>query len=154
MLENTSGQKDFGILLLLAYAKFKRELHQTLHGQGFNDLGTSFGFVFRVLEDSPLNLRGLADRLGISPQGALKIVDEMVVKKYVLRVPDPNDGRATILKLAPRGERAFGAARRFHHEFERSLATTIGEKYVSNTRLALTELIGDSNETMASVRLL
>ena len=62
---------DFGILLHLAFARFKDALHAQLAKDGFDDLGASFGFVFRALEAAPLNLRGLAERLGISPQVAL-----------------------------------------------------------------------------------
>lgn len=131
---------DFGILLHLAFARFKDDLHAHMAKDGFDDLGTSFGFVFRALEAAPLNLRGLAERLGISPQGALKIVDEMVTKKYIRRLADPDDGRATLLALAPRGEKALSSAHHFHRRFEAALAEQLGVRRVADARAVLTAM--------------
>src|SRR5690349_12943456 len=121
-MSSANDDTDFGILLHLAFARFKDALHVRLAKDGFDDLGTSFGFVFRALGAGPMNLKALAQLLGISPQGALKIVDEMVEKKYVRRLADPDDKRATLLALAVRGEKAFAAARQFHRRFEAGLA--------------------------------
>jgi len=131
---------DFGILLHLAFARFKEALHAQMAKEGFDDLGTSFGFVFRALDGTALNLRGLAERLSISPQGALKIVDEMVAKKYVRRLADPDDKRATLLSLAPRGEKAIATAKRFHRCFEAELAERLGARRVADTRVVLAAL--------------
>lgn len=143
------GDQDFGILLHLAMAAFKDALHARLAKDGFDDLGTSFGFVFRALGAGPMNLRALADLLGISPQGALKIVDEMVAKKYVRRAADPEDRRAVLLSLAPRGEKAFAAARKFHRAFEAELADRLGARRVSDTRAALVAIVDRSDPATA-----
>lgn len=131
---------DFGILLHVAFAHFKDELHARLAADGFDDIGPSFGFVFRALDGASLKLRELAERLGITPQGALKIVDDMAAKHYVTRLADPDDGRATRLVLAPRGEKALAAAKRFHRQFEAQLAARLGARRVADTRAVLSAL--------------
>ncbi|MEZ5831113.1 MAG: MarR family transcriptional regulator [Dongiaceae bacterium] len=143
---------DFGILLHLAFARFKDALHAQLEREGFDDLGSSFGFVFRALDGAPLKLRDLAERLGITPQGALKIIDEMVAKKYVQRFADPADGRATLLSLAPRGEKAIAAAKRFHRRFEAELARRLGARRVADARTVLTALADGSDAPAAGAR--
>lgn len=143
---------DFGILLHGAFARFKDELHAHLASDGFDDIGPSFGFVFRALDGAPLKLRDLAERLGITPQGALKIVDDMAAKRYVTRLADPDDGRATRLVLAPRGEQALAAAKLFHRQFERQLATRLGAKRVADTRAVLTALAAIDDGRMQALR--
>lgn len=131
---------DFGILLHLAFARFKDALHAHLAAEGFDDVGGSFGFVFRALDAHPLKLRELAEQLDITPQGALKIVDDMVAKRYVARLADPDDGRATRLTLAPRGKRALAAARRFHGDYETQWAAQLGARRVAETRAVLSAM--------------
>jgi hypothetical protein len=96
-----SSRADFGILLGLAFQTFSDELRQSLHARGFDDLGRSYGYFFRALADGPLRLHELSPGLGITNQGAMKIVDEMADRGYLERRPDPEDGRAKLISLAP-----------------------------------------------------
>ncbi len=143
---------DFGILLNLAYGRFKGRLHAHLAARGYADVGPSFGYVFRALADGPLLLARLAEVMGISPQGALKIVQEMVDAEYVTREADPSDARAKRLSLTARGRGALTEARRFHARFERELARRTGATAAREARRALEAIVamapldGDSGE--------
>src|SRR5215813_2379937 len=103
MVYKKSTPADWGILLGLAYQTFTDELRAALRARGFTDLGPTYGYVFRALDRETLHLHDLALRLGITDQGTVKIVNEMERRKYVERKPDPEDGRAKLLALAPRG---------------------------------------------------
>ena len=50
---------DFGVLLNLAFGSFKAGLHAELARAGFDDVGPSFGYVFRLLASRPHNHCGL-----------------------------------------------------------------------------------------------
>lgn len=126
MVENL----DFGILLGLAYQRFVDELRAHLSERGFEDLGPSYGYVFRALAREPLSQRELAGRLGITDQGMAKTVTEMVARKYLKRAPHPTDARIKLLRLAPRGLAALAAARAFHATFAERLATEVGSAEV------------------------
>jgi DNA-binding MarR family transcriptional regulator len=139
-LMSTGTSVDFGVLLNLAFGAFKGTLHDYLADQGFDDLGPSFGYVFRLLDAAPQNLRQLADALDITPQGALKIVNDMVDKGYVIRRDDVQDARSKQLLLTARATKAMAAARRFHAKFERDLASRIGEKHAIAARLAMEDI--------------
>ena len=117
---------DFGVLLGLAYQGFVDELHVDLARHGFTHVGGSVGYVLRAIAEGPINQRQLARRLGITDQGAMKIVDGMERERLVMRVPDPEDGRARRLALATRGRAMLRAARRFHAVYERRLAKELG----------------------------
>lgn len=144
---------DFGILLGLAYQEFVTELHVHLKAAGFTLLGPSFGYVLRSLAQENLTASQLAVRLGITSQGAAKIVDEMVSAGYAERGPDPMDGRIKRLSLTPHGWAALESARSFHHDYERRLGERLGAGEVETVRKVLTALVhgSDSPDGLARV---
>jgi DNA-binding MarR family transcriptional regulator len=141
---------DLGILLGLAYQGFTDELRADLEKRGFPDLGSAYGYVFRALAVEALHLHELASRLGMTAQGAAKIVNEMVARGYVERKPDPQDGRAKELRLAARGRAALAAARRFHATYERHLRSKLGESTVAEARRMLESMVESSGRDAAT----
>jgi len=134
------SEPDLGILLALAYQEFVTELRQDLAERGFDDLARSSGYVFRALDAEPLTTSALADRLGVSKQGAGQLVDEMTRRGYVSSRPDPSDGRARLLELSERGRAALAAARAFHRSYEQRLARRHGRAHVDDLRAMLTAM--------------
>jgi len=144
---------DFGVLLGLAYQGFVDQLHGQLAEHGFTKLGPAYGYVVRAIDSEPgIRQRELAGRLGITEQGAGKIIAEMVRDRFVRRRPDPGDGRAHRLELAARGKDLLAAARRFHAEFERDLAAELGIS-VATTRRVLEAIVARSADDTAAGRL-
>jgi DNA-binding MarR family transcriptional regulator len=144
---------DLGVLMALAYGQFVLELRAYLEQEGFDDLGRSDGYVFRALDSAALTTSELADRLRITKQGAGQIVADMQRRGYVgPGEPDPADRRARRLSLAPRGERALGAARRFHQRYERRLRRTHGPQRVADLRELLTAMAGAGGPIDAELR--
>jgi DNA-binding MarR family transcriptional regulator len=136
-----SAEEDFGLLLARAYTVWVHQLHTALAEAGFEDLGRWHGYVFRALDRGTLNLRDLAQRLGMTSPGAIKIVDEMAGQGYVERFRDEHDGRVRLLRLADRGHRALAEARAFHQRFEASLASTTGGGDTAVVRRVLHHII-------------
>ena len=143
-LASDDAPVDFGVLLNLAFGSFKMQLHAALAHAGFDDIGASFGYVFRLLAAEPSNLRDVAHALAISAPGALKIINDMVDKGYVERLEHALDARQKLLALTPRARRAMGAARRFHAEFEQELAQRIGPRRAAAARAALEAIVADA----------
>ncbi|WP_297611830.1 MarR family winged helix-turn-helix transcriptional regulator [Nocardia sp.] len=75
-----------------AYQAFVRDLHTHLAERDH-----------RVPDENALTASQLGERLGITAQGAAKIVDEMVRHGHVERRPDPADKRANLLHLSNHG---------------------------------------------------
>ncbi len=139
---------DFGILLGLAYQAFVEQLHADLAAHGLTELGPAYGYVVRAIAASPgIQQRELAARLAITPQGAGKIVDEMVRRRFVKRVADPEDARAYQLQLGTRGEVLLERARAFHAAFERRLAKQHGAAEVAAMRRMLEEIAAETGAT-------
>jgi DNA-binding MarR family transcriptional regulator len=144
---------DFGILLGLAYQRFKTELELSLATHGYDDIRSAYGYVFRALADGSLKLGELARRLDITDQGMLKIVQEMEGRGYVVREPDPDDGRANRVALAKRGRAALATARRFHASFERQLGATLGTAETAKFRALLERLVSEGDAAQGVLRL-
>lgn len=144
---------DFGILLGLAFQTFSDELRAELATHGFDDLGGTYGFVFRALAREPILLTELAQRLGMTAQGASKLVSEMEAKKYVERRPDPEDGRAKRLRLGARGRAALAFARKFHAGYERRLCTELGVRNVATMRRVLAHMLERSGQDASTMLL-
>jgi len=132
---------DFGVLLNLAFGSFKAGLHAELARAGFDDVGPSFGYVFRLLASRPHNLSEVAGALAITAPGALKIVNDMVDKGYVERQAHAVDARQKLLALTPRARRAMKAARQFHAQFEAALARQLGAGDARAARRALEVIV-------------
>jgi DNA-binding MarR family transcriptional regulator len=133
----SSPNDDFGVLLALAYVTFVDELDGAMAAAGHPRFTRWFGFVLRAIEDDAPSLRELADRLGMTSPGALKVVDRMVAAGYLERRPSPHDGRVRTIAATPRGHEALAAARRFHAAFEARLAATLGVDAAGAARTAL-----------------
>ena len=137
---------DFGVLLNLAFGAFKLRLHAHLAAHGYDDLGPSFGYVFRILADGPSSLREIAEQLDMSAPGALKIIDDMVAKNYVLRSADAQDGRVKRLTLTARATKALAHAAVFHRQFEHEVCTRVGERRGAAARAVLEDIVACGSE--------
>lgn len=146
---STSPATDFGVLLNLAFSAFKEALEADLAAAGFGDIGPSFGYVFRRLDEGPCSLGELARQLGMSAPGALKVVDDMVAKGYVARRAHAQDRRIKQLELTARGRAALDHARRFHAGCEGALKDRLGAPCVAAARTALEALAFDGGAARA-----
>jgi DNA-binding MarR family transcriptional regulator len=138
--EQTRAGADLGILVLLAHQGFVRQLHAAMGEQGYDDLGRSDGVVMRVLHGRPRTVSALSALLEITPQGTAQIVDDMERRGYVVRRPDPDDARARLVDLSPRGRAAIEAARAFHRTFESRMRRRHGAAAIDGFRAALSDM--------------
>jgi DNA-binding MarR family transcriptional regulator len=139
-------RSDLGILVLLAYQGFVRQLHADMARHGHDDLGRSDGLVFRMLSSGARTVSDLAVRLEITKQGAAQIIDDMERRGYVVRRPDPTDARARLVELSERGRSALDVARDFHRTYEQRLVREHGGERVDAFRAVLGSMAGEAPE--------
>jgi DNA-binding MarR family transcriptional regulator len=77
---------------------------------GFDDVRPVHGFAFAVLSGDNVTTADLATALAITKQAAAQLVAHLVQRGYLIRRPDPRDGRAQLLVLTARGLRCTAAA--------------------------------------------
>ncbi len=68
------------------------------------------------------------------------LVDDLQERGYVRRVPDPEDGRAKVVKLTAHGRRCTTECRRAAQALESRAKRLLGDRRYENLREALEEL--------------
>ncbi len=111
-------------------------------GTDFDDLRPSHGNAMEQLElEDGLRLTDLAARAGITAQSMGELVDDLELKGYVERRPDPEDRRAKRIYLTDRGRENVRVAKRATDEVEVHLAELLGEQRYHLLRGILEEII-------------
>jgi DNA-binding MarR family transcriptional regulator len=126
-------------------AQVKRLAVQDMFGRmaaaGFDDVREGHGCVFGFIDlDRGSRLTDLADRAGLTKQAVGEAVAELQRLGYLERVPDPEDGRAKIIKLTARGVDAALMGRRLFAEIENDWAARYGEERVAELRELVEEI--------------
>ena len=87
--------------------------------------------------ESGSRLTELAERAMMTKQTVGEVVSDLEQRGYVERVPDPEDGRAKIIRLTSKGSEAYIAGRRLIDELERDWAERFGGDRVAALREVL-----------------
>ena len=116
------------------------ELHARLNTLGYDEIRPAHGCVFGNMQPHGVRLTDIAERARITKQSVGEIVSNLEELGYVERIPDPEDKRAKLVRLTPRGQEAQAAARAIFVEIEAEWGERIGKKKVAALRAALEEL--------------
>ena len=130
-------------LLRTAYnAVSARIFASVVSGTDFADLRPSHGNALEQLElEDGLRLTDLASRAGITAQSMGELVDDLEVKGYVERRPDPGDRRAKRIHLTERGRKNARVAKRATADLEDHLKELLGRQRYQLLRRALEDII-------------
>lgn len=97
--------------------------------------------VFAQISPDGSRLTELARKANMTPQSMAELVDELVEMGYVVRRPDPNDGRAKLIVLTKRGRDAVAAGRQTIDGIEKQVTQILGERGHRHLRQLLTKLL-------------
>jgi DNA-binding MarR family transcriptional regulator len=115
-------------------------LHRELAAAGFPDVRPAHGYVFQYTQPDGSRLTEIARHAGLAKPTVLAAVDDLEQLGYAERLPDPNDRRAKIVRLTPRGIAAATEARRIIAEIEADWAARLGPARARALRQALEDL--------------
>jgi DNA-binding MarR family transcriptional regulator len=116
------------------------ELYGGLAERGFAELRPAHGCVFGNIDATGARLTALADRSGLTKQSVGEAVADLEELGFVERVPDPEDGRAKIIRLTPHGADALAAAEEIFADIEARFAAEVGPERFDEFRETLTRL--------------
>jgi DNA-binding MarR family transcriptional regulator len=125
----------------MAYRHLIDRLHERLAEHGYHDVRPTFGYVLLAARDAPVPGRDLADLLGVTKQAASQLLDAMELGGYVQRRDDPEDARAKLVALTPRGRRFLGTVEAIYSELEDKWAAVIGRRRLEVVRRDLTAVL-------------
>src|SRR5919202_4197145 len=104
-------EQDLPLLFAALNAATNAEVVRRLAVAGHADLRPAHGYVFQHLIAGPARITELADKLGMTVQGASKLVADLERLGYVDRRVDPGDRRNRIVALTARGWAGIEAGR-------------------------------------------
>ena len=107
MIPDPQTKLLFGDLLALARERWVHEMARRLDVLGFDDYRRSDALVLRVLQRGEVPLGSLSATLGLTRQGARKVVSGLVERGYADVVTSSDDARRRSVELTPKG-RAYG----------------------------------------------
>jgi DNA-binding MarR family transcriptional regulator len=116
------------------------EFHVRLREAGHPAIRQGHGCVFRFIHEGGSRLTDLAESSGLSKQAVGEVVDDLEELGYVERAPDPEDGRAKVIRLTGRGADAHRTALQLFADIERDLAERYGAERVATMRELLEEI--------------
>ena len=101
--------------------------------------------VFAQISPDGSRLTELARAANMTPQAMGELVDELVDMGYVVRRPDPADGRAKLIVLTERGRDAVAAGRQTIEGIEEQVTAILGERGHRELRRLLSRLLDATN---------
>lgn len=135
-------REDFVALLYTAADGLVGELRTRLAEAGYGDIREAHGCVFGNVAPDGMRLTELAERAGMTKQGVGEAVTDLERLGYAERVPDPNDGRAKIIRLTERGAEAQRVGFEVIGEIEREWAERYGAERIDALRAILLDIAG------------
>jgi len=124
-------------LLSTAMDDFSAELFERVETAGYGDLRPGHGCVFGNIDPDGSRLTDLAERARMTKQSVGEVASDLEARGYVERVPDPNDGRAKIIRLTERGRAAQAIGQALIDDLERDWGERFGADRVAALREAL-----------------
>jgi DNA-binding MarR family transcriptional regulator len=112
-----------------------------LQRRGFDDVRPQHGFAFVRISHGGVTVVELAHHLGTTKQATGQLVDQLVTRGYLERVPHPTDRRARVLTLTPRGTACTRAAEDAAAEVVAGWRATLGAASLSAVERALGMLV-------------
>lgn len=142
----TEEVQTLGALLRAPFEAMLQYNYTGLANEGFGDIRLAHGAVFRNISREGSRLTELAERARMTKQSMAELVDYLRKRGYVELSPDPNDGRAKLVRLTDRGASVVEALIRISRRYERGCARAIGEDKWLQFRRLLAEVGGAMRE--------
>jgi DNA-binding MarR family transcriptional regulator len=120
-------------------------MHELLAEEGFDGLRPAFGFAINAVEQGATSTSELARVLGMTKQGAAKLVVNLSQQGYLSASPDPDDRRVQRLSLTDRGTSLLEHAAMIQERLEADWAKEVGAKDASTARIALEKFTVDGS---------
>lgn len=131
---------NLGVLLFVPYREMERRVLLALAQGGFDELTPAQARLVARIGPEGSRLTELAAQAQITKQTAKVLVDQLVRTEYLHRELDPTDGRARLLRLAEKGQRAVEVANRTAADVQAAWIAHLGPRRADALRRCLIDL--------------
>ncbi len=132
-----SEHTNLARLLLNGFRWFDQGLLTTLNDRLGIKLTSAQSLLFAALPVEGARQSDLARRLGVSRQAVNELVGGLEQQGLVEVVPDPDSGRAKLVRPTTRGRESIEVALETFAQLEAELRARIGDRKVDQLRVAL-----------------
>jgi DNA-binding MarR family transcriptional regulator len=130
------------VLLAEARRTYGVAIRRALVAAGFDDMPRSGARVVgSIARDGGTPLSEVAAARSVSKQAASQLVDTLVTRGYVVRVPDEDDRRRLSIALTDRGTAAAAEIRKAVDAVDAAFEEAVGRDEVVRVRAALGALV-------------
>jgi len=142
-----------GSLLRHAWQRVRDRIYSGVVSAGYDDLTRAHVGLFRFESVEGRRPSQLADQMSITKQSVNDVLRDLERFGYLTLRPDPEDRRARLVALTPRGRRLDAVVRREARVAEHELADALGASRFNALRQCLLELLppGQSDADSAVV---
>lgn len=124
---STPDRVNLGRSLQRAWVGYQQRLDAAMSSAGFGDRRLPDGRVLRMCRDAPTSISQIGRELGITRQGAHKIVASLRARRYVRVRTSPTNRSEKIVELTPRAREYLTARRKAARAIERRLRADVGD---------------------------
>lgn len=134
-----------GQLLARLLREFREDLAAPRAEAGFGDIREPHMQIFGNVRMGGVRLTELADRAQLSLAAASELVNDLQDMGYLIRRPDPADGRAKLIDLTQRGVDAMSAAGHRVVDIEWRWSQLVGERDFTQMCRTMQRLLDELN---------
>ncbi|WP_306216192.1 MarR family winged helix-turn-helix transcriptional regulator [Actinoplanes sp. RD1] len=98
---------------------------------------TTMSNLVRLEQEGPARVTTLAAGAGVSQPAMTELVQRLAKQGWVERVPDPGDGRATLVAITPNGRAVLDQRRAAHQQRLGKLLATLSDEDAAALELAM-----------------
>lgn len=121
------GSGSLGNLLRDPALTINEIVSERLAELGYEGLRTAHGTIGQHIADGGSRVTELAQLAQVSKPSVVYLVNDLERMGYVERVPDPDDGRAKLVRMTERGAAAQRAGTEIMREIEGDWSALLGE---------------------------
>jgi DNA-binding MarR family transcriptional regulator len=132
--------EDLTLLFTALHAAADAAVLAQVVAAGYPDIRVAHGYVFQHLVEGPIRVSDLAHKLGMTPQGASKLIVDLERRGYVQRRADPDDQRNRFVELTERGWGSIAAGRAARAAITAEWRAILGDAAADNVIAALQRL--------------
>ncbi len=115
-----------GRLFLQAHRAYSAHAVELLRARGYGQLGAAHAAILPHIDLEGTRATVIAERAGMTKQGAGHVIDDLERQGLVTRTPDPTDKRAALIQFTDAGWNYLRAAHDLKVEIEAEYAELLG----------------------------
>ena len=131
---------NIGILLRTPFQTLVERIHVDLAKNGFEEIRPAHGNVFQFIGRNGSRITAMAEKAQMTKQSMSYLVAYLEERSYIERKADPEDGRAIIFCLTPKGRKVVDIAEQSIQHLQGEWKEQLGTKKFDNMVSSLQDL--------------